>query len=127
MGLRIPGNIALDGGSYTIQSANDAIQAAASVRVAGVTYALTTGGGSAKAPVKVNNDRPGSQSSPGAATEDTGSSKGIKASSDITINGGTFKLDTADDAIHSNNSLNIAEGDIQIASGDKGVHATAGT
>lgn len=36
--------------------------------------------------------------------EETESAKGIKASVELAIGGGTFKIDSSDDAIHSNDS-----------------------
>lgn len=51
------------------------------------------------------------------------SAKGIKSTADIVITGGTFTIDSADDAIHSNNSITIADADISITSGDDGIHA----
>lgn len=55
--------------------------------------------------------------------EESTSTKGIKSSSDITISGGTFNIDSADDAIHSNDTITIDGGDITIASGDDGIHS----
>ncbi|MBQ8108953.1 MAG: carbohydrate-binding domain-containing protein [Clostridia bacterium] len=55
--------------------------------------------------------------------EDAPSAKGFKASGDITILGGEFNLDTADDAFHADGSLTVADGVLHIASGDDGLHA----
>ena len=61
----------------------------------------------------------------GTNTTDDGSTsmKGLKANSSILINGGTFTIDSADDAVHSNLSVYITGGTFTIASGDDGVHA----
>lgn len=57
-------------------------------------------------------------------TEDTSvSKKGLKATSDLVINGGSFELDTEDDAVHSNANVSINSGEFQIATGDDGMHA----
>lgn len=57
-------------------------------------------------------------------TEDTSvSRKGLKATSDLVINGGSFELDTEDDAVHSNANVSINSGEFQIATGDDGMHA----
>ena len=56
------------------------------------------------------------------AEETTVSTKGIKAS-DLTIYGGTFHVDTADDGFHSNGDLTVWDGTLEIASGDDGLHA----
>ena len=60
-----------------------------------------------------------------ATTEDTASDsyKGIKATNAINIEGGTFDINSADDAIHSNNSIAIQNGDFVIETGDDGIHA----
>ncbi len=70
-------------------------------------------------------------------TIDYGSHKGIKAGTDITINSGNITIDTtkanitnnrsgdeyADDAIHSNGTMTINGGTINISSSDDGIHA----
>jgi hypothetical protein len=56
--------------------------------------------------------------------DDTSSAshKGLKAENAITILGGTFYLDTEDDAVHTNGDVTITGGTFTIASGDDGVH-----
>ena len=49
--------------------------------------------------------------------------KGIKASGNLSISGGTFVIDSADDALHSNSDISITDGTYEIATGDDGVHA----
>lgn len=56
-------------------------------------------------------------------TEDTTSTKGFKATSALTITGGTFQLDCADDAFHTNGSLSVSGGTAQISTGDDALHA----
>ena len=41
----------------------------------------------------------------------------------LSISGGSFNLDTADDSVHSDGNLTITGGTFQISSGDDGVHA----
>ncbi len=55
--------------------------------------------------------------------ESTTSTKGLKSGTQTTISGGTFDLDTCDDAIHSNGSISISGGEFTIATGDDGIHA----
>ncbi|HWI65342.1 MAG TPA: carbohydrate-binding domain-containing protein, partial [Symbiobacteriaceae bacterium] len=132
------GYIALEGGTFVIKSGNDGLQAESSLQVTGGTYTITTGGGSAKAAVKVSADGPmgggpmGGRgqmpAAPAAPTTtatatDKPSAKALKAKTDITITGGTFTIDSADDAIHSNSTVTIAGGQIAISSGDDGIHA----
>ena len=53
---------------------------------------------------------------------DTVSTKGIKAGS-LTIAGGSFHVDAADDGLHSSSDLILLGGTFEIASGDDGIHA----
>lgn len=54
---------------------------------------------------------------------ETDSFKGLKSGTSILISGGTFDLNCADDALHSNGAIIISDGTFLIASGDDGVHA----
>ena len=54
--------------------------------------------------------------------ETTVSTKALKAGDMIMINGGTFNIDSAEDAVHSNNSVVINGGQFSIAAGDDGIH-----
>lgn len=56
-------------------------------------------------------------------TEDTTSTKGFKSTSALTITGGTFQLNCADDALHTNGSLTVSGGTAQISTGDDALHA----
>ncbi|MCI2058056.1 MAG: carbohydrate-binding domain-containing protein [Oscillibacter sp.] len=60
-----------------------------------------------------------------SAAADTASCKGIKSDAGITISGGTFTIDSADDSIHTNGSAFLSGGTISITSGDDGIHADA--
>lgn len=57
------------------------------------------------------------------STDSTASTKGIKADSEITIVGGTFSINSADDAVHSNSDVIVSGGSLNIDSGNKGIHA----
>ncbi|MBQ8915247.1 MAG: carbohydrate-binding domain-containing protein, partial [Clostridia bacterium] len=54
---------------------------------------------------------------------DTVSRKGIKASSGLSVSGGVFNIDSADDSVHSNADCDIFGGSFTVASGDDGFHA----
>ena len=49
--------------------------------------------------------------------------KGIKSTGDLSITGGTFTINSADDSVHSNTSLTVSGGVFEIASGDDAFHA----
>ncbi|QNM04417.1 carbohydrate-binding domain-containing protein [Qiania dongpingensis] len=58
-----------------------------------------------------------------ADTSVSDSAKGLKAGSSLEINGGSYIIDSADDAFHSNRDLTVAGGTVTIATGDDGMHA----
>lgn len=68
-------------------------------------------------------DRTLSSTSNNTSDDSSTSMKGIKSAKELLINGGTFTIDSADDALHSDVSLTINEGTFAIASGDDAVHA----
>lgn len=56
-------------------------------------------------------------------SEESSSSKGIKAGKEITINSGDIIVNSTDDAIHSNYFVIINDGNIELSSSDDGIHA----
>lgn len=54
---------------------------------------------------------------------DSTSTKGIKSDGALYVNGGTFTINSADDAFHSNSDVTINDGTYTISSGDDGIHA----
>ena len=58
-----------------------------------------------------------------AETEDTVSTKGIKADGKIYILNGEYKINSADDSVHSNSDVIINNGTFTISTGDDGVHS----
>ncbi|MCL2159378.1 MAG: carbohydrate-binding domain-containing protein, partial [Oscillospiraceae bacterium] len=125
------GWICICGGVFNIKAANDGIQAETDLYISGGTFDITTGGGSANAPVRSGGMggggmRPGgfgSSRQTVTTEEETESMKGLKAKNLILITEGEFYLDIYDDAVHSNNCLEIAGGKIEIKTGDDGIHA----
>lgn len=120
------GWIALDGGTFTIEAGNDGIQAETALAVTGGSYRIVCGGGSASVS-KTTGTNPGWNFRPGggtaAATADEESYKGIKAGTALAFKGGTFVIDSADDALHANGDVTIAAGTFDLSTGDDGVHA----
>ncbi|WP_052130062.1 carbohydrate-binding domain-containing protein [Ureibacillus sinduriensis] len=124
--------IAIEGGSFDIKSANDGIQAETSLLIADGDFTITSGNGSPETIETNENNQmpgmPGEMNNPAATTSastemDTESTKGIKAAGEIAIGGGTFTIDSLDDAVHSNNSITITGGELEIDTGDDGIHA----
>ncbi|MGM0217133.1 carbohydrate-binding domain-containing protein [Enterococcus sp. AZ126] len=100
------GWIAIDGGTFTIQSGNDGIQAETNLSIAKSDIKIQT--------VNGYEDQ---------SVDTTSSYKGLKASGNIIVDEGTFDLNTADDTIHSNGTVTINNGSFSLASGDDGIHA----
>ena len=143
------GFVYMASGTVKGEAEGDGITASAYLQIAGGSVDLLVGGGS-KNGNKTHSDgfggfmgggpgggRPGSMrpgSSQNTTTQESGTSmKGLKAGSGLQISGGTIKIDSADDALHSNTSLTVSGGNLALASGDDGIHAeetltiTAGT
>lgn len=121
------GFLYISGGDFHITSEGDGISAGYYARIDGGEYTVTSGGGSSNASEKSDPMDPGGGffASPSSGTDDSISTKGIKAGVGLFINEGTFELDTADDSLHSNGDLSVSGGNISIASGDDGLHADA--
>lgn len=129
----LKGSIAIEGGTFNIKSKADGIQAEASVLISGGAFTLTTGGGSANAIAKAEDNMGSPWGNKGnnattkpdatAKPDETESAKGIKAQTEVLIGGGTFKIDSSDDALHSNKTVAITSGDILIATGEDGIDA----
>ncbi len=99
------GYISITSGTINITSAGDAMDAETDVMISGGTFTLTTGGGS--------------NSIVAAGT----SAKGIKGSVCVIIDAGSFTINSADDAVHSNGIITINEGSFTISTGDDAFHA----
>lgn len=67
-------------------------------------------------------DRDNQENAEAAAEEESASMKGLKAGGDLVLNGGTYRIDAADDGVHSNRSILVSGGDFEIATGDDGFH-----
>lgn len=99
------GYISIDNGTFSITASGDAIQAHTDVLVKNGKFTLASGGGS--------NVRP----------NDNISTKGLKSSVSMVIDGGMFAINASDDALHTNGTLTINGGTFELASGDDAVHA----
>ena len=106
------GRIFVYGGTFNVKSYSDAFQAANKLYIIGGTFSIQTENGYT------------SQTFDG----DTMSAKGFKVSNNTTgceikIYDGTFGLNTADDAFHSNGNMTLINGNYKIYSRDDGLHA----
>ena len=130
------GFIYISSGTINGEAEGDGIAASAYLQIEGGTFDLLVGGGAENGTKASSGNyggfmggghggmRPGgNQGSTTATTTDTVSMKGLKAANNILISDGTFKIDSADDSIHSDVSVTINGGTFEIASGDDAVHA----
>lgn len=126
------GYVYISGGSFNIEAEGDGISASAYLQIETADITILAGGGYENGDQQSSDNwgnmggmqRPGHRSSSSTTTEDASSSmKGLKAASGMLINGGTFNIDSADDALHSDAEAAINGGTFTIASGDDAVHA----
>ncbi len=123
------GFVYLASGTFDIDAEGDGISAGAYLQIEDGTFDIVSGGGSVNGSKQSSDSwggfmgggMPGSSSS--SADESSTSIKGLKATSDILIRDGSFTIDAADDAVHSNASVTVNGGIFAIASGDDGFHA----
>ncbi len=121
------GHITVNSGTVTVNASEDGVQAEKNLTINNGTLNVTTGGGAGE--VKSNTPDgfpggfPGGNRQEQKTTENEDSKKGLKAGSDIIINGGVITLDTYDDAIHANADTAINNGTLTIRTGDDAIHA----
>ena len=100
------GFVTIESGTITIIAGADAIDAETDVTIMDGSFNLQSGGGSSSNLLNM-----------------TSSAKGIVGGTSVTISGGSITVDSADDALHSNNTILIQDGILTIASGDDGMHS----
>lgn len=118
------GILCLEEGSVTIQAQQDGMQSENTLYIYGGNIKITSGNGSSNG-TKMRNEagfNPFEQNT-NNETQDSVSMKGIKAISTITITGGNISINSADDALHANDSIIIEDGILNLESGDDGIHA----
>jgi hypothetical protein len=99
------GYILVEAGAITVNAGGDGIQAQTDALIAGGNWKLTTGKG---ANFTVSGDA---------------SAKAIKAKKNTIIDGGTFSISSADDAVHSDCGMTVNGGNFSITCSDDAFHA----
>lgn len=122
------GFVYVESGEISISAQEDGIQTDTEFIADGGNFTIISGGGSASAVPQMGNDFGGGfrrdEQIQSETTEDTTpSTKGIKGSQAVFIRGGSFNIDSAEDAIHSNSHALISDGTLNLASGDDGIHS----
>jgi len=128
------GFIYISSGSIKAEAEGDGIAASAYLQIEGGEIDLLIGGGAQNGDKASSGNyggfmggghggmRPGGNQNT-TTTEDSVSMKGLKAANSLLISDGTFKIDSADDSIHSDVSVIINGGTFTLASGDDAIHA----
>lgn len=101
------GDITLSGGTVTVVADGDGISSAAAANLLGGSHSVTTYGGA-----EYYND----MALLGL------SAKGVKAQN-VVVTGGTYTMNTADDAVHGDETLTISGGELFVRSGDDAISA----
>ena len=138
------GFIYIASGTLTIEAEGDGISAASALQIDDGIFTITAGGGSKNGSNASSGNWggfPGGMGGPGGfgggggrpgspgnnssteTTEDSTSMKALKATGNLIINSGSFTIDSADDAVHSNINVTVTGGTFEIATGDDGFHA----
>lgn len=139
-------------GTFQFTAEGDGVSAASNLQVDGGSFTLVTGGGSATVTQSSSGEwswsrgggrgqmggetmveppdgtagdpqEDGSKAAQTDSSTDSVSAKGLKAGTALLVNAGSFHIDSADDALHSNGSLTVNGGTFEMATGDDGMHA----
>ncbi len=129
------GYIYIDSTEAKIEAEGDGISAGSYLQINSGSFDILSGGGYENGDKESSGgwggfpggggSRPPMPGERAASEEDDTSSsmKGLKAANSLLISSGTFKINSADDSIHSNIAVTINGGDFEILSGDDGIHA----
>lgn len=119
------GNIIIDDGTFNITASTDGIQSEHILRINGGEFNIKTGNGY-QASTKSSNSQPGNMggnTTTTTQTQDEDSMKGLKAGAIIKVTGGTYIIDSQDDAVHTNGNMYIDNGKYTINTGNDAFHA----
>ena len=122
-------SVRVAGGSFTLNSLKDAIRAKSDengkghIVILGGAFEIVSGGGSVNAAPHAQGSRGFGREASSVSEGAQDSAKGIKASASITILDGSFSINSADDAIHTDGDLTVSGGVFDLSSGDDGMHA----
>lgn len=124
-GISSSAELSISGGKAVIATKNsEPPSASAGSNITGISYGSLQGpggmpGGNMWGTIPGGN----AGGTEGNTNKSETSTKGIKAASILTINGGNITTNTVDDGIHSNDIVEINGGNISISTADDGIHA----
>ena len=127
-------------GTVTIEAEGDGVDAGSYAQFEGGSFTITAGGGSSNGSKSSSDDygrfmgggmgmggmsRPGSSNSSSSESSGDASTrmKGIKTTGSLLLSAGSYTINSADGALHANESMKSNGGTNQRASGDDAVHA----
>lgn len=118
------GYLYVENGSFYITAEGDGMSAASYLQIEDGEYVVKAGGGSSDTESQSSTQSfMYGRTTQTEETDDSSSTKGVKAATELMINGGSFSIDSADDGLHSNENLTISGGSFEIATDDDGIHA----
>ena len=124
------GYVYIASGNINIESGGDGIDAQTTLQIDGGNISIKSGGGASNGEQKTDDffgrgfGEYKTDLESGTDTDtDTVSTKGIKGSGNVIINGGVISIDSADDSVHSNGDIKISAGQLDLSTGDDGIHA----
>ncbi len=136
-GINSNDNLEIVSGTYYVNSQYDAFVGKDNLTVLDGEFNIITNEGSENAPVKVEEEMPaghmpGRGMAPTTPAQDetvvevednTPSAKGLKTEGTMTIENGTFNINSYDDSFHSDDTIIINNGSFELRSGDDTFHA----
>lgn len=126
------GFVYISGGTLNIEAEGDGISAGSYMQIENGSFQILAGGGSENGTDESSASLGGFRGgkAPGEFIEQTDtesdgstSMKGIKAAGNMSVSDGSFLINSADDAVHSNTSILLTGGSFEISSGDDAFHA----
>ncbi|MCD8021720.1 MAG: carbohydrate-binding domain-containing protein [Lachnospiraceae bacterium] len=118
------GSITISGGTFTINSCADGIQAMMNLTISGGTFSITTYGGYSATYDKDDDSYPSAKGLKASGSyEDTSGNEIDATGCTLSISGGSFSLNTADDSVHSDGAVTITGGSFSIYTGDDAIQA----
>lgn len=112
--------------TLTIDAQQDGVQAGSELNVWGGTIDILTYGGAANAPehTEAFGFRGWFDTGDASSDEDSASAKGLKSDGSLTLGGGAIHIDAMDDALHCAGVLTVSDGvTLTIATGDDAMHS----
>ncbi|MBQ7682736.1 MAG: carbohydrate-binding domain-containing protein, partial [Oscillibacter sp.] len=120
-GIKATGDITIYGGTFNINAQSDGIQTDSNLTISDGVFDITTLNGYNSS--SFDSDTMSCKGLKASAGSDDSDDDTDTATNTLTITGGTFTLNTADDAIHSDAYIEITGGTFTIDTGDDGAHA----